>query len=65
MPYVNIKVTPKITKEQKLLLVKDITDSLQRHLGKDPKLTHIVIDEVEESNWGFNGILISERGKNK
>lgn len=60
MPYVNIKVTPHITREQKEALVKDITDSLQKHLNKPPELTHVVIDEIEPDNWGFNCMLTSD-----
>ncbi|MBX9348663.1 4-oxalocrotonate tautomerase family protein [Chromobacterium vaccinii] len=52
MPYVNVQITAGATREQKAALVKDITDSLVRHLGKKPELTHIVIQEVAEEDWG-------------
>ena len=60
MPYVNIKVTPAISKEQKRLLVADVTRSLVTILGKQPEHVHIVIDEVAEENWGFAGELTDE-----
>lgn len=56
MPYVNIKVTRDgVTKEQKEQLISGVTQLLVDVLGKDPKLTHIVIDEVETDNWGVSG----------
>ena len=54
MPYVNIRITKDgVTAEQKAQLVKEITETLQRVLGKRPEHTHIIIDEVEPENWGF------------
>jgi 4-oxalocrotonate tautomerase len=65
MPYVNIKVTDEnVTKEQKLTLIQTVTDILVEVLGKDPKTTHIVIDEVNTDNWGVNGNQYSEIKKN-
>ncbi len=61
MPYVNIKVTDEnVTKVQKLALIQKVTDVLVEVLGKDPKTTHIVIDEVNIDNWGVNRNQYSE-----
>lgn len=60
MPYVNIQVTKGATREQKAQLVRDITDSLVRVLGKKPEHTHVVIQEIEEEDWGFSGLLTDE-----
>ncbi len=61
MPYVNVKITRDgVTTEQKAQLVAEITDTLQRVLGKRPEHTHIVIDEVDPENWGFAGLLTTE-----
>jgi 4-oxalocrotonate tautomerase len=61
MPYVNVKITRTgVTAEQKAQVVREITETLQRVLGKRPEHTHIVIDEVEEENWGFSGMLTTE-----
>ena len=68
MPYVNIQITEGATKEQKAELVKDVTDSLGRVLGKKPEHTHVVIQEISEENWGFAGLLTDEwksRAKSK
>jgi 4-oxalocrotonate tautomerase len=60
MPYVNIQITKGATRAQKAELVKDITDSLVRVLGKKPEHTHIVIQEINEEDWGFSGLLTDE-----
>jgi len=60
MPYVNIQITKGATREQKAELVKEVTDSLARILGKKPEHTHIVIQEIDEENWGFSGLLTDD-----
>lgn len=60
MPYVNIQITKGATREQKSNLVKDVTQSLVKELGKKPEHIHIVIQEIEESNWGFSGQLTDD-----
>lgn len=60
MPYVNIQITKGATREQKAQLVKEITDSLVRILDKKPEHTHIVIQEINEEDWGFSGLLTDD-----
>lgn len=60
MPYVNVQVTRGVTREQKRALVHDITQSLVRHLGKSPSHIHIVLQEIAEEDWGFEGQLTDE-----
>lgn len=65
MPYVNIQILEGSTRSQKAELVKDVTDSLQRVLGKKPEHVHVVIQEVPDQNWGFAGLLTDEWKKKK
>jgi len=56
MPFVNVRITRDgVTREQKATVIAEITDTLQRVLGKKPELTHVVIDEIDTDNWGFAG----------
>lgn len=56
MPYVNIKITREgATPEQKKRLIKGATELLVDVLGKNPKTTVVVIDEVDTDNWGIGG----------
>ncbi len=57
MPYINLQITQGATREQKAELVKDMTASLVRVLGKKPEHIHIVIQEISEDNWGYSGLL--------
>jgi 4-oxalocrotonate tautomerase len=65
MPFVNIKVTKGITSEQKQELMKGATQLLVDVLGKNPKSTFIVIDEVDTDNWGIGGQSITELRKQR
>lgn len=60
MPYVNVQITQGASREQKPEIVRDITDSLVRVLGKRPEHTHVVIQEIAEENWGFAGLLTDD-----
>lgn len=60
MPYVNVQITKGATREQKAQLIKDITNSLAQVLGKKPEHTHIVIQEIADENWGFEGMPTDE-----
>jgi 4-oxalocrotonate tautomerase len=61
MPYVNLQITKgDVTRDQKKQLVSDITGSLVKTLGKKPEHIHIVIQEIEEENWGFAGLLTDD-----
>lgn len=56
MPYVNVQIVKGATREQKAELIKEITDSLVRILNKKSDHTHIVIQEIEDVDWGFDGV---------
>lgn len=65
MPYVNVQITRGASREQKAGLVKDITDSLVARLGKHPEHIHIVIQEIDEADWGYAGLLTDDWKKTK
>jgi 4-oxalocrotonate tautomerase len=60
MPYINVQITKGATREQKAKIVKEMTDSLVTTLGKKPEHIHIVIQEIAEEDWGFEGMLTDE-----
>lgn len=59
MPFVNIKITQGATSEQKEQLIAGATQLLVDVLGKNPKSTFVVIDEVDTDNWGVGGESIT------
>jgi len=61
MPYVKIEVTREgVTRNQKRELIKGVTDLLVKILGKNPKLVHVVIQEIDLDDWGFAGDQVSD-----
>lgn len=64
MPFVNIRITREgATAEQKKQLIEGVTDLLSDVLGKNPKTTFVIIDEVETDNWGIGGESVTELRK--
>jgi 4-oxalocrotonate tautomerase len=51
MPFINLKVVGKLTREQKQQIAKEFTDTLLRVAKKPKDATYLVIDEVEGANW--------------
>ncbi len=64
MPYVNIKLTEDgVTEEQKKTLIAGVTALLQQTLGKNPKTTMVIIDEINVDNWGIAGLSVRDYRK--
>ena len=51
MPFINLKVVGKLTKEQKEKIAKQFCQTLLDVAGKKKEHTYLVIDEVEGANW--------------
>jgi 4-oxalocrotonate tautomerase len=51
MPFINLKLVGKLTKEQKDLIAREFSDTLLRVAGKPKESTYLVIDEVSGENW--------------
>ncbi len=60
MPYVNVQITKGATRDQKRAVVAQFTATLVEVLGKKPEHIHIVIQEIEEQDWGYSGMLTDE-----
>ncbi|MEO0527171.1 MAG: 4-oxalocrotonate tautomerase family protein [Bacteroidota bacterium] len=66
MPYINIKVTDEqVTKEQKRQLIIGTTQLVVDVLNKNPKTTHVVIEEIPIENWGVDAEQYSNSNKFK
>ncbi len=51
MPYINLKLIGKLSKEQKEKIAKEFSDTLLRVANKPKEYTCLVIDEVPGENW--------------
>jgi len=53
MPYINLKLVGKLTKEQKKTIAKEFSETLFKVAGKKKESTYLVIDEVNGENWAL------------
>lgn len=51
MPYVDVKVVGKLSRDQKQKIAKDISESLLKHANKPKDHTYITFQEVAGENW--------------
>lgn len=65
MPYVNVQITKGASKAQKAQLIREITQSLVTVLNKRPEHTHVVIQEIADEDWGFEGLPTDEWKKTR
>lgn len=66
MPFVNIRITREgATTEQKKKLISGVTRLVQNILGKNPRTTFVIIDEVDTDNWGIGGESVTELRRKK
>jgi 4-oxalocrotonate tautomerase len=64
MPFVTVKTTrTNLTRETKAQIVREFSETLVRVLGKKPENIHIVIDVVDDEDWGHAGKLVAETRK--
>ena len=60
MPYVNIRIAGKLSREQKQQIAEEITDTLERIAKKPKSYTYIAFDELPEQNWAIAGKLLDD-----
>ena len=58
MPFIEVKVAGKLSKEQKQQIASEITDTMEKVASKPPSATYIVINEVSRENWAKSGQLL-------
>jgi 4-oxalocrotonate tautomerase len=63
MPFINVKMTPGPTAEQKAAFIEKVTKLAAEVLGKNPATTHVVIEEVPADSWGISGETVAARKK--
>ena len=62
MPYVKVEITREgdTSAERKAEVIQGMTRVLEDVLGKDPRTTFVVIEEVELESWGIGGLPVEE-----
>jgi len=51
MPFINLKLVGKLTKEQKERIAKEFSETLLKVANKPKEATYLVIDEISGENW--------------
>jgi 4-oxalocrotonate tautomerase len=51
MPFIELKLVGKLTKEQKQIIAKEFSETLLRVAGKPKESTYIIIGGIEGENW--------------
>ena len=62
MPYVHVQITREgdTSPERKAEVIQGMTRVLEDVLGKDPRTTFVVVEEVELESWGIGGLPVEE-----
>jgi len=60
MPYINIKHAGPLTREQKVTIAKEVTETMERVANKPANYTYITFDEVAYEDWAIAGTLLDE-----
>jgi 4-oxalocrotonate tautomerase len=60
MPVVELKVLGTLTLDQKREITKQFTKTLETVAKKPPAYTHVIIQEVPNTNWGNEGALFAD-----
>ncbi|HTP96657.1 MAG TPA: 4-oxalocrotonate tautomerase family protein [Burkholderiales bacterium] len=60
MPYVNIRIAGKLSRDQKRRIAEEITDTLERVAQKPKRYTYVAFDELPDENWAIAGKLLDE-----
>jgi 4-oxalocrotonate tautomerase len=58
MPYINLRVAGKLTRDQKTAIAKEFAETLEKIAHKPKDSTYLVIDEVERENWAKGDKLL-------
>lgn len=61
MPIIRVEMFKGRSEAQKRALVRDLTDAFVGAAGGNPDSVHVVITDVEKSDWGTGGQLNSDR----
>ena len=58
MPYINVKLTGSLNKEQKKEIAREVTELMERVASKPASYTYIVFEEVKSEDWAIGGNLL-------
>ncbi|MBC7161069.1 tautomerase family protein [Immundisolibacter sp.] len=63
MPFLQVSILEGRTEEQKLGLIRELTETVCRVLGAKPEAVRVLINDVPKTNWGIAGQSAKELGR--
>lgn len=60
MPFVTLRFLKGRSPDQKVRLLKDLTEVISRNLEVDASRINIILQEVVPENWAVNGLSFAE-----
>ncbi len=60
MPFVNVKLAGKLTKEQKAEIAKEVTESIARIANKPEESVLVLIEDIDREQWAKKGTLLTD-----
>lgn len=60
MPVVRVTWFDGKDSRAKQAVAADITESIQRHTGTDPKYVYVIFEDVSPANWAGSGKLFKD-----
>ncbi|MGH3437073.1 MAG: tautomerase family protein [Sciscionella sp.] len=61
MPLIHVNQTPGQTTEQKIALVRELTEAYVRATGGKKESVWVTIQETSKDDWGIAGETLTER----
>ena len=61
MPIIRVEMFKGRDDDQKRALVRELTDAFVRSAGGTAASVHVVLTDVDKSDWGSGGVLCSDK----
>lgn len=61
MPIIRVEMFTGRNREQKRVLVRELTETFVRVMGGKPEAVTIVLQDVQKEDWGSAGALMADK----
>jgi 4-oxalocrotonate tautomerase len=61
MPIIRVEMLSGRNREQKRLLVRELIDTFLRVAGGEPEWVTIILQDIDEEDWGGAGVLMADK----
>jgi len=61
MPIIRVEMFSGRSREQKRLLVRELTDTFLRVGGGKPGAVTIILQDIDKEDWGGAGVLMADK----